>query len=85
MAVASGGPGAVVRPSLAAVGLLAVFDTVVTIEDVGRPKPAPDLFVEAAARLGVRTQDCLVLEDSPQGLQAARAAGMTAVDVREML
>ena len=83
MAVASGGPRQVVLASLKQTGLLPLFDTVVTIDDVSRPKPAPDLFLEAAKRLKVAPQSCLVFEDSPQGLEAAANAGMAAVDVNE--
>jgi len=83
MAVASGGPGQVVHASLRQTGLLPLFDTVVTIDDVARPKPAPDLFLEAAKRLKVAPEDCLVFEDSPQGLEAAANAGMAVVDVNE--
>ncbi|MGW6272171.1 HAD family hydrolase [Streptomyces sp. NPDC055060] len=46
-------------------------------EDVGRGKPAPDLFLYAAERMGVRPEKCVVIEDSPLGVQAARSAGMT--------
>jgi beta-phosphoglucomutase-like phosphatase (HAD superfamily) len=81
MAVASGGPKQVVLASLRQTGLLPLFDTVVTIDDVARPKPAPDLFLEAALRLKVDPANCLVFEDSPQGLQAAANAGMPVVDV----
>ena len=45
-------------------------------QTLGRPKPAPDLYLHAASRLGVSTADCVVVEDSPTGAQAARAAGM---------
>lgn len=47
-------------------------------EDVGRGKPAPDLFLHAAATLGVEPDRCAVVEDSPAGIEAANAAGMTA-------
>lgn len=82
LAVASGGSREIVSACLTASGLSDVFSTVVTIEDVSRPKPAPDLFLEAARRLQVEPSDCVVFEDSPQGLEAARAAGMHPVDVR---
>jgi HAD superfamily hydrolase (TIGR01509 family) len=84
MAVASSGWKSIVVPSLDAAGLSGLFDTVVTIDDVAEAKPAPDLFLEAARRLGVAPADCLVFEDSAQGLEAARLAGMPAVDVREL-
>jgi HAD superfamily hydrolase (TIGR01509 family) len=55
---------------------------VVVREDAERGKPAPDLFLEAARRLDVPPRRCLVVEDAEEGLAAARAAGMDAVDVR---
>lgn len=55
------------------------FAAVVSAEDVSRGKPAPDVFLSAAARLGVAPERCVVFEDTPIGLQAARAAGMRAV------
>ena len=67
-----------------AAGLTPLFDTVVTIDDVAAAKPAPDLFLEAAHRLGVPADGCLVLEDSPQGLLAAQNAGMAVVDVNDL-
>ena len=81
MAVASGGPAAIVEPSLKATGLYDLFDAVVTLDDVGRAKPEPDLFLEAARRLGVPPGRCLVFEDSLPGIEAARQAGMHVVDV----
>ena len=83
-AVASGGPRAIVEPSLLQLGLQTLFDTVVTIEDVGRPKPYPDLFLEAARRLGAPPDKCLVFEDSQIGTQAAGAAGMKSVFVDDV-
>lgn len=61
----------------------ALFDTIVTADDpqVGQAKPAPDIFLRAAERLGVAAEDCLVFEDSPFGVTAAKAAGMYAVAV----
>lgn len=84
MAVASGGPAAIVKPSLKAAGLASIFDTVVTFDDVGRAKPEPDLFLEAARRLGVTAEQCLVFEDSLQGIEAAKRAGMQFVDIAEL-
>jgi beta-phosphoglucomutase-like phosphatase (HAD superfamily) len=83
IAVASGGTHEIVRATLAATGLLDIFDAIVTVEDVGgRGKPAPDLFNEAARRLGVTPKECTVFEDSDEGIEAARRAGMTFTDVR---
>jgi HAD superfamily hydrolase (TIGR01509 family) len=70
MAVASGGPAVIVVPYLRTTGLLS-FDVIVSFDDVGRPKPEPDLFVEATRRLSVPSERCLVFEDSSQGLEAA--------------
>jgi beta-phosphoglucomutase-like phosphatase (HAD superfamily) len=83
-AVASGGPRAIVAPSLLQLGLQTLFDTVVTIEDVRRPKPYPDLFLEAAQRLGVPPEKCLVFEDSRIGTQAAQTAGMKSILVDDI-
>lgn len=81
--VASGGTRQIVEATLRAVNLLDLFDAVVTIEDVqGRGKPAPDLFFEAARRLHVPPGECTVFEDSDEGIEAARLAGMSATDVR---
>ena len=59
-------------------GLAGYFRTVVCRGDAPRIKPAPDLFLEAARRLAVAPADCLVIEDSHNGLIAASAAGMPA-------
>nr|WP_281383388.1 HAD family phosphatase [Pseudoxanthomonas broegbernensis] len=66
-------------------GLLGWFDAVCTSSDVAHPKPAPDVYLLAARRLGVDPAHCLVLEDSPTGVRAALAAGMTPVQVPDML
>lgn len=84
MAVASGGSRQIVSACLQATGLAPLFSTVVAIEDVAKPKPAPDLFLEAARRLKVEPTLCVVFEDSPQGLEAAERAGMHAFDVRSL-
>jgi HAD superfamily hydrolase (TIGR01509 family) len=62
-----------------------LFGAVVTSEDVLRQKPAPDIFLEAAARLGVPPRFCRAYEDTDLGLEAIQAAGMEAVDVRQFL
>jgi beta-phosphoglucomutase-like phosphatase (HAD superfamily) len=64
--------------SLAISGLDAWFPHRFTASEVARGKPAPDLFLHAAARMGVRPSECLVIEDSRPGIEAARAAGMQA-------
>ncbi len=82
MAVASNGRRANVEASLGATGLLPLFDVLVAAEDVAAGKPAPDVFLESARRLGVEPAGCVVLEDSDEGLAAAHAAGMRSIDVR---
>lgn len=81
VAIASGGPRLVVRRSLEITGLAPLFPVVVTPEDVAHGKPAPDLFLLAARRMGVPAIECLVFEDAEPGMQAAVAAGMKYVRV----
>ncbi|HTM46580.1 MAG TPA: HAD family phosphatase [Polyangiaceae bacterium] len=76
VSVASGGGRGHVTRSLLVTGLAPLFQVVVTQDDVTRGKPDPEMFLLAAERMGVSARRCLVLEDSPLGLQAARAAGM---------
>jgi beta-phosphoglucomutase-like phosphatase (HAD superfamily) len=83
MAVASGGLRPIIDLQLQQIGLHGWFDAVVTAEDTELHKPEPDVFLEAARRLGVPPQYCRVYEDSDLGIEAARRAGMTWVDVRE--
>jgi beta-phosphoglucomutase-like phosphatase (HAD superfamily) len=61
------------------------FDALCGRDDVARVKPAPDLFLLAAERLGVRPETCVVFEDSPNGIRAARSAGMRCVAVPNAL
>jgi len=82
MAVASGGYRDVVASTLERLQLRDWFAALVTAEDTARHKPEPDVFLEAARRLGVEASACAVFEDTDIGLQAARRAGMLAVDVR---
>jgi beta-phosphoglucomutase-like phosphatase (HAD superfamily) len=81
VAVVSGGHRPSVENSLTAAGLRSLFDIIVTPEDVEQGKPAPDMYLLAAERLGVPPADCLVLEDGPPGVEAARRAGMRVVIV----
>ncbi|MCU0785437.1 MAG: HAD-IA family hydrolase [Verrucomicrobia bacterium] len=85
MAVASGGTHKVIEQVLTRFSIRHLFDAVVTSEDVVNQKPAPDMFLEAARRIGVAPQFCRAYEDTDLGMQAIRTAGMDAVDVREML
>jgi beta-phosphoglucomutase family hydrolase len=85
MAVASGGTRHVIEEVLQHLGIRHLFAAVVTSEDVVNQKPAPDIFLEAARRIGVPPQFCRGYEDTDLGMQAIRAAGMEAVDVRHLL
>ena len=69
-----------IRASLEITELLRFFDrNLFSGNDVPNGKPAPDLYLHAAARMGIRAADCIVVEDSPVGVQAAVAAGMRAI------
>ncbi|QHI95267.1 HAD-IA family hydrolase [Aristophania vespae] len=85
MAVASGGNRPTVEATLEAINIAPLFKTVVTVEDVTKGKPAPDLFLLAAQKLSIAPQDCLVFEDSDEGIEAAQAASMQVIDVRKVL
>jgi HAD superfamily hydrolase (TIGR01549 family) len=82
MAVASSSPRERLDRALAATGLEAYFEFVVAGDEVAAGKPAPDLFLAAAAGLGVEPETCFAVEDAPAGIAAARAAGMTVIAVQ---
>ncbi len=81
LAVASGGHRKYVEATLDAIGIKNLFGVIVCAEDYARGKPAPDVFLTTAARLGVAPSECIVFEDSPSGIAAAKAAGMQCVTV----
>ena len=85
LAVASGGTRRIIEQVLAHLGIRELFDAIVTSEDVANQKPAPDIFLEAARRIGVPPEFCRGYEDTDLGMQAIRAAGMEAVDVRGLV
>jgi beta-phosphoglucomutase-like phosphatase (HAD superfamily) len=85
MAVASGGIKPIIEKVLRHLNISHLFSAVVTSEDVAHQKPAPDIFLEAARRLGVPPGNCRAYEDTELGMAAIRAAGMDAVDVRALL
>jgi HAD superfamily hydrolase (TIGR01509 family) len=77
--VASSSDHEKIRITLGATGLLPLFEgRIFSVVDVARPKPAPDVFLLAASRLGVPPSECAVIEDTPTGIRAAVAAGMHA-------
>jgi beta-phosphoglucomutase family hydrolase len=84
MAVATGAYRNICAATLRQIGLPSdVFEAIVSCEDVTRHKPAPDIFLDAARRLGIPASECVVYEDSDPGIEAARQAGMACVDVRQ--
>jgi beta-phosphoglucomutase family hydrolase len=85
MAVASGGTQKIICEVLDHLKIRHLFKAVVTSEMVKNQKPAPDIFLEAAKRIGVGPKFCRAYEDTELGMQAIRSAGMDAVDVRELL
>lgn len=81
VALATSNSREVTMDVLEKVGLGDVFDTISTTEEVPYAKPAPDLFVLSADKLGVERHECLVIEDSASGVEAARRAGMKVVAI----
>ena len=81
LAVASGSSREVVEKTLQVLGISDWFDEVVSSNEVPNGKPAPDVFFEAASRIGIAPEDCVVFEDARSGIIAARAAGMEVVVV----
>ncbi|PWL71260.1 MAG: HAD family phosphatase [Clostridiales bacterium] len=84
-AVASSSSRATVEHHLKATGLESYFDTLVCGDMVKQSKPAPDIFLKAAEALGVKPQNCLVLEDSANGIRAAHAAGIPVIMVPDLI
>jgi beta-phosphoglucomutase-like phosphatase (HAD superfamily) len=84
MAVVSSSAKAMVRATLGALGITCLFNAIVSVEMIERPKPAPDPYLKAAELLKVNPGNCLVLEDTEEGLRAGRDAGMTTWDIREL-
>ncbi len=81
VAVASSSPRERLDRTLSRAGLLDAFDVTVAGDEVTHGKPAPDMFLLAAERLGVPAETCIVIEDSPPGVRAGVAAGMHTIAV----
>jgi HAD superfamily hydrolase (TIGR01509 family) len=81
LGVASSSPREVIEYVLQLAGLLGCFATIVSSDEVGRGKPAPDVYLEACARLGVTPGGAVAVEDSANGLRAARSAGLIVVAI----
>ena len=85
LALASSTRTVTVRRELEEAGLLRFFTVVIGGDQVTHSKPDPEIFLRAAAQLGVRPEDCAVIEDSFNGIRAARAGGFHAVMVPDLL
>jgi HAD superfamily hydrolase (TIGR01509 family) len=85
LSVASGGMRSVVEETLQTLGLRDLFVAIATADDVQRGKPEPDVFLLAAERMGVAADGCVVYEDAPAGIEAARRAAMKAVNILHYL
>jgi beta-phosphoglucomutase-like phosphatase (HAD superfamily) len=85
LGVGSGGERWLVEKTLTIIGARHLFDAIVGSDDTERHKPEPDVYLEAARRLGVEAARCVVFEDTDLGLESARRARMTGVDIRTFL
>ncbi len=85
MAVASSSPIPMIKRNLASADVEEYFRVVVSSKEVARPKPEPDVFLEAAKRLGIAPEDCYVFEDSFGGIKAGVAAGCTTVMIPDQV
>ena len=81
LGLASSSPSLLIDRTLDATGLAPCFSVALSTEQVGAGKPAPDVYLEVARRLGVPAGRCAAVEDSTNGLRAARAAGMRVIAV----
>lgn len=79
LAIASSSARYIIEDVLEKLDIGKYFDAVVSGEDIEHPKPAPDIFLAAAKKLGVSSEKCIVIEDSENGVNGAKKAGMTAI------
>jgi HAD superfamily hydrolase (TIGR01509 family) len=82
LAVVSGSVSKIVSLELQTIGIINLFNIILTADDPYKPKPSPDIFIAAASILNIEPKFCLVLEDGEAGLEAAQKAGMETIDVR---
>ena len=82
LAVATSSSPAIAKIILSRCDIASWFDAIVTTHEAGNSKPAPDVYLLAAERLGVASSECIVFEDSPNGLLAAQSAGMVCVAIQ---
>jgi HAD superfamily hydrolase (TIGR01509 family) len=81
LGLASSSPAALIDTVLTTAGLDTLFATTLSTEDVARGKPAPDVYLTVAQRLGRQPRDCAAVEDSSNGLRSAAAAGLRVVAI----
>ncbi|MCW4015654.1 MAG: HAD family phosphatase [Candidatus Bathyarchaeota archaeon] len=81
LAVATMSNRAVIDTLLPAKGIASYFEVVVSADDIANPKPDPEVFLMTAEKLGVEPKECVVVEDSVFGIEAARAANMRCIAV----
>lgn len=79
MAVASSSTPEIIDLILRRTNLKKYFQVIVSAQETGKSKPEPDVFLLAAEKLGIKPANCLVVEDSPNGIKAAKVAGMTCI------
>ena len=79
LAIGSSGPAENVELLLTTLRIKKYFDIVITAEDVENGKPAPDVFSIVASRLNLEPENCIVIEDAPVGIEAAKRAGMKSI------
>lgn len=82
LAVGSSGPPENVELLLSTLSIKDYFDVIITAAEVKNGKPAPDVFLIAAEKLNIKVDNCLVIEDAPVGIAAARKAGMKVIALR---
>jgi beta-phosphoglucomutase len=80
-AIASSATRRVIKTVLAALNITSYFDLIISAEDIERGKPDPQIFLIAASKLGVQPSRCVIVEDAPAGIEAARQAGMYSIGV----
>ena len=85
LAIVSGSAKNIVEKELEVVGILHLFQIILTGSDLFKPKPSPDIFFAAAESVNVLPERCLVFEDADSGIEAAEKAGMKTIDVRKFI
>ncbi len=83
MSIGTGSTRVGATRTLEITGMNSFFDIVITANDIQQPKPHPETFLKCAELMGIEPKDCLVFEDGILGIQAAKTAGMMAIDVND--